>query len=196
MKPLIENERVRVWDMVWTRGRPGPIQKYDLDTVQVFLAGGGIRIKNADGAPKVVKRKAGEAVFVPKGAAFAEEGAGETPAHSVIIEFKDHPVEPLKNTTGLPNAFPRPHVKKVMDNKRFTVWDYEWYPDQPTPMHFHDKDVVVSYFDEGSLKSTTPDGQVTVNDYHPGDIRFNRGNRSHNELLVKGTQRALMVELK
>ena len=196
MKPALDNERVRVWDVVWTKGQPGPIQKYELDTVKVYIAGGDIRVKNADGSTKVVTRKKGEAVFVPQGASFTEEGASDTPAHSVIVELKNNPVAPLKNTTGLPNAFPRPHVKKVMDNKRFLVWDYEWYSGEPTPMHFHDKDVVVTYMEEGSLKSTAPDGQATVNDYHPGQIRYNPRERTHTELLVKGTQHAMMVELK
>ena len=31
--------------------------------------------------------------------------------------------------------------------------------DVPTPVHFHDKDVVVVYLEDGSLRSTTPDGQ-------------------------------------
>jgi hypothetical protein len=196
MKPAVDNERVRVWDVVWTKGQPGPIQKYELDTVKVFIAGGDIRVKNADGSTKVVTRKKGEAVFVPQGAAFTEEGASDTPAHSVIVELKNNPVEPLKNDTGLPNAFPRPHVKKVMENKRVLVWDYEWYPNQPTPMHFHDKDVVVTYMEDGSLQSTTPDGQKTVNDYHAGQIRYNERKRTHTELLIKGTQHAMMVELK
>ena len=196
-KPAVDNERVRVWDMVWTKGQAAPAKPFELDTVYVFIAGGDIRVKNADGSSKVITRKKGEAVFVAKGSpAIMQEGASDTPAHSVIVELKDNAVAPLKNTTGLPNAFPRPHVKTVMDNKRFNVWDYEWYVGEPTPMHFHDKDVVVTYMENGSLKSTAPDGQSTVNDYTAGQIRYNLRDRTHTELLVKGTQHAMMVELK
>src|SRR5262249_23268223 len=35
-------------------------------------------------------------------------------------------------------------------------------------MHFHDKDVVVVFRYDGSLKSTTPDGKSVVNDYYVG----------------------------
>jgi hypothetical protein len=63
-------------------------------------------------------------------------------------------------------------------------------------MHFHDKDIVVVYRYDGSLESTTPDGKRVVNDYKPGSIWFNRGDRVHFETLVKGRQSAIMVELK
>jgi hypothetical protein len=76
------------------------------------------------------------------------------------------------------------------------VWDYRWTPGVPTPMHFHDKDVVVMFLEEGDLKSTTPTGEVTLNQYKPGTIRFNARDRVHTEELVRGTERAIITELK
>jgi hypothetical protein len=67
---------------------------------------------------------------------------------------------------------------------------------EPTPMHFHDKDVVVVYRQDTALKSTTPDGKTVVNEYKSGDIRFNRRDRVHTELLVRGTGSAVIIELK
>ncbi len=121
---------------------------------------------------------------------------GVTPTREVSIELKDHPVAPLANRSGYPNAFPRPRVKKVFENDRVLVWDYTWNPGEPTPMHFHDKDVVVVYLQNGALKSTTPDGKSVVNEYAVGDVRFNARDRAHTEELVKGTQRAIITELK
>lgn len=195
-KPAIDNERVTVWDMTWVKGKPGPVHKHQYDTVSVFLTGGNVKVTNADGTSSIVARKKGEAVYVPKGATFTEEGADANPAHSVIVELKDKVVPPLENKTGFPNAFPRPHVKKVLENDRVLVWDYAWTPGEPTAMHFHDKDVVVVYQELGSLKGTDPDGKVTVNDYTPGLIRFNPRERIHTEDLIHGTQHAMMVELK
>ena len=63
-------------------------------------------------------------------------------------------------------------------------------------MHFHDKDVVVWFLEDGDLKSTTPDGQSTINQYISGTVRFNARNRTHTETLVKGKQRAIITELK
>jgi hypothetical protein len=63
-------------------------------------------------------------------------------------------------------------------------------------MHFHDKDVVVVFMDDGELESTTPDGKSSVTKVSFGLARFNSGNRTHSEKLVSGAARAIIVELK
>jgi len=54
----------------------------------------------------------------------------------------------------------------------------------------------VAYRYDGTLKSTMPDGTVMENPYKKGDIRFNKGNRSHSELLTTARQSAVILELK
>lgn len=114
----------------------------------------------------------------------------------LVIGLKQAKVEPIKNPTKFPLAMNRPGAKKVLENKRVIVWDYTWTPGVPTPMHFHDKDVVVMFLEEGDLKSTTQAGEATVNQHKPGTIRFNARDRVHTEELVRGTQRAIITELK
>ncbi len=63
-------------------------------------------------------------------------------------------------------------------------------------MHFHDKDVVTVFLDDGGLKSTTPDGKSDITHITVGMARFNPGNRTHSEELVKGAARAIVTELK
>ena len=81
-------------------------------------------------------------------------------------------------------------------NDRVIVWRYRWNLGEPTPMHFHDKDVVVVYLEDSALKSTEPDGKSILNEYKAGDIRFNRRDRTHTELLVRDTASAVITELK
>lgn len=164
LKPVIENERVAVWDApISNAGRP-------VDAVVVSLSGG--------------------AEFVPKGTLPKIAG------RSIIIDLKDHAVAPIENKTGYQLGFPRPGSKKILENARVIVWDYTWTPDVATPMHFHDKDVVVMFLEDGDLKSTTPDGQSTVNSYTAGTVRFNKRERTHTETLIRGKQRAIVTELK
>jgi hypothetical protein len=166
-EPVMDNERVTAWD---TSDVLPPAQH---DFIAVSLA------------------KLGTAHFGLKG-----EKPGKAGERMVIVEIKDR-VEPhIANTSGLPLAFPRPHVKKLIDNKKVVVWDYTWHPGEPSPMHWHDKDTVVVYEATGALQSTTPDGKVTVNDNKFGDVRFNRRDRSHTELLVSGEGHAVITELK
>jgi hypothetical protein len=166
-QPIIDNERVTVWDT------SSPLPPAEHDFVAVSLT------------------NKGTAVFGHKGETPAKEGS-----RTVVIALKAHPVAPLPNKTGFPNAFPRPHVKKLFENDRVIVWSYHWNPGEPTPMHFHDKDVVVVYTEETALKSTTPDGKSVLNEYKSGETRFNKRDRSHTELLVRGTGSAVMTELK
>lgn len=138
--------------------------------------------------------KARTASFSPKGDPREEQGTEGS--RSLIIELKDSPAVRYENKTGYPAAFPRPHVKKLLENNRVIVWSYRWNPGEPTPMHFHDKDVVVVYLEPTALVSTTPDDAKTLNEYKAFDIRFNKGNRTHTESLAHGEGSAMMMELK
>ncbi len=171
LKPVIDidNDRVAVWDVT------GATTAQPFDAVVVSLSG--------------------SATFVPKGTTpkIAEQ---QTTGRSIVIDLKDHPVAPIANKSGYPLAFPRPGSKKILENGRVIVWEYTWTPGVATPMHFHDKDVVVVFLEDGDLKSTTPDGQVVVNSYGFGTIRFNLRDRTHTEMLVRGKQHAIITELK
>jgi uncharacterized RmlC-like cupin family protein len=194
--PVIDNERVTVWDVKLTPGASGPATPHDEDTVIMFLEGGQIRTVDGSGKTTTIERKAGDAVFVPRGSDATDTLVSGGPAHEVVINLKDHKAPPIANTAGLPAAFPRPGSVKVLDNDRVVVWDYSWAKGVPTPMHFHDKDIVVAYRFDGALKSVTPDGATVVNPYKAGDIRFNKGNRAHYEELASDRQSAVMMEMK
>ena len=194
--PVIDNERVAVRDITLSPGTPGAMERHPNDFVTMFLAGGMIRTTDAKGKTSVAMRNAGDALFGRKGTEEKEEVISNGQVRMIVVDLKDHPVPPLANKSGLPPAFPRPGSKKILENDRVIVWNYTWMPGVPTPMHYHDKDVVVVYRYDGSLKSTTPSGEVVVNDYKFGTIRFNKADRSHTEELVKGQQSAIMMELK
>jgi len=166
-EPVIDNDRVTVWDTT----QPLPPAQHDFVAVSL-------------------SRK-GTAYFGHSGSS-----PGKAGERTVVIELKDHALPPLANTTGYPLAFPRPHVRKLFENDKVVVWDYTWHQHQPTPMHFHDKDALVVYEANGALQSTTPDGKSTVNEYKFGDIRFNKRDRSHTELLIHGSAHAVITELK
>jgi hypothetical protein len=167
IQPKIDNERVTVFDAA------GTLRPADLDFVVVPLA------------------RKGRAEFHHKG-----DIPGRTGSRAIVIELKNSPSKTYPNNSGYPNAFPRPGVKKLFENERIIVWSYSWKLGEPTPMHFHDKDVVVVFEDDTTLKSTTLDGASVTNHYQAGEVRFNRGDRTHTELLVKDKGSAVMVELK
>ena len=193
--PIIDNDRVTVWDVRLNRGETSPAPPADKDAVIMVLEGGDVRTHSAGSASATVKRAFGEAVFVAKGAARTDTALTDG-VHEVLVALKDAAHVNVVNATGLPAAFPREGAVMTLDTPRVTVWHYSWDPAKPTVMHFHDKDVVVAYRFDGTLNSTTPDGTVTSNPYKAGDIRFNLANRSHFEQLIGARQSAIMMELK
>ena len=194
--PVIDNDRVTVWDVTLAKGQSAPATPADKDTIIMFLEGGRIQTAMAGGTTITASRKFGDAMLIPKGSAAVDTLVSGGPAHEIVVALKDHAGTAAANTSGLPLAFPRPGSVKVLDNPSLTVWHYSWTKGKPTPMHFHDKDVVVGYRYDGTLKSTMPDGTVMDNPYKKGDIRFNKGNRSHSELLTTARQSAVILELK
>jgi hypothetical protein len=194
-KQIVDNARVTVWDVIWPSGH-GAAQPHPTDTVTVALTDGPIRIVDITGAEKTVTRKIGDVQFEVRGEGHREDSVGAAVPHDIVIELKDVRVEPLANTSKYPNAFPRPGSKKILENNRIIVWDYTWTPGVPTPMHFHDKDVVVTYLETGELASTSSDGQVVNNPHYFGFAKWNARDRAHTETLIKGKGRAVIVELK
>jgi hypothetical protein len=166
-EPAIDNDRVTAWV---TSGVAPPVQH---DFVAVPLS------------------RKGTAIFGHKG-----DTPGKSGERTVIVELKGQPLPPLANTSGYPLAFPRPHAKKLFENDQVVVWDYAWRPQVPSPMHFHDKDTLVVFEATGALQSTTLDGKKTVNENKLGDIRFNKRDRTHTEVLLHGQAHAVITELK
>lgn len=207
--PVIDNPRVTVW-----RGsRPDGTHPYP--AVNVYLSSGLKKTASVTytaagsgtGNTVVVAPTPGvtagaSVVFEPFNPASAADAAavptgpaGSEPA-TLTVELKDERIPPIANNTGYPAAFPRDGILQLFDNDRVTVWDYTWTRGEPTEMHFHVKDVVVMFLEDGGLESTTPSGEKTLNDYTSGTIRFNARDRVHYETLVGGRQRAIIVELK
>ena len=188
--PVIDNERVTVRDIQLEPGKAGPAIQHAGDYVVLYVKGGQIRA--ADG--KTANHVDGSAIS-GHGGSTSDTATGGA-AHEVVVELKDAPSKTVPNTTGLPPAFPREGSKLVLETPKVRVWNYKWLPGKPTPMHFHNTEVVVTYLHDGDVASTTPDGKKTVNHRKAGDIVFNVANRSHSEELVKGEQAGIMLELK
>ena len=188
--PVFDNAHVTVRDLALVPGVPGPALSHAGNYVLVYPQGG--RIRGNDG--KVTLRAAGDALYGHAGA--TSDTVLDAPAHEIVVDLKDAPSGSVPNTSGLPAAFPRPGSKKIFENDRVIVWNYAWQTGTPTPMHFHDKNVVVIYQGDGPLKSVAADGTTVINTYKAGEIRFNLANRAHTEELMSGTQSGIMVELK
>jgi hypothetical protein len=194
--PLIDNERVTVWDVPLAAGVCGPATSKNEDTVILFLEGGQIRTVDSTGKTSMAVRNFGDAVFVPRGTESVDTLVSGQPAHEVVISLKDQPIPAITNTSGYPTAFPRTGAAKGLDSARFTTWHYSWTKDVPTGMHFHDKDFVVAFRFDSVQAIKTPDGASHVNPVKAGDILFLKRGLTHSEGLTTERQSAVYLELK
>ena len=191
--PVIDNERVTVWDVRLAPGKNAPPTPQQFDTITVFLEGGTIRTKHADGTVTSAVRSFGDAVFTPK-----DSGAVDMSdhAHEVVIALKGGVAGPDPGPDGIPNAFPRAGSEKIFENDRVVVSRFSWTPGVPVPMHHHDMDTVMAFRYDGPIRSTGPDGKSEILDFRKDQIMFSKKGRNHSELLAGERQSAVMTELK
>jgi hypothetical protein len=195
-KQVFDNERVTVWDVTWERGKPTATHLYRHDMVGIELAAAFARVTSPDGSFRDISTRTGQAFFVAKGTTQKEETRSDAQRRAILIDLKDVSVPPLANRSGYVDAFPREGAQKLFENTRVIVWEVRFTPGKPSAMHFHDKDVVAIYLDNGEMASTTPDGKSAPRPASFGEARFNPRDRTHSELLVKGSMRLIAVELK
>lgn len=86
-KPLLENERVRVWDNIWPVGHPGPVHRHVRDNVVVWMADGKLRSTPQSGAQTVTEVKRMTVTFSKRGNVHSEE-AMEGPPRAYVFELK------------------------------------------------------------------------------------------------------------
>jgi hypothetical protein len=139
----------------------------------------------------IIDLSGGAATFVAKGTPVTTSAA-----RMIAIQIKDANIPPLPNASGLPEAFPRPNVKKLLENNRVAVWDYTWTRDQPPPTHFHSRHAIVTYLGTGVMRSTDLKGEIVDSDITYGLVKSNLPARTHTESIVSGNVRAVIVELK
>ncbi len=99
VRAVIDNERVTVWDTT----------RHLLPAAHDFVA--------------ISLSQPGNAIF-----GHAGDTVGTPGSRTIIVELKDHPVAPIANNSGFPDAHPRPHIEKILENDRVIVWRYRWKP--------------------------------------------------------------------
>jgi quercetin dioxygenase-like cupin family protein len=85
-KLLLENDRVRVFDVKFAPGQKAPMHIHP-DHVVYVLDDATVRITGPDGKSQDVPIKAGQTLFLPAGP-HAVENIGKTAAHNLVVELK------------------------------------------------------------------------------------------------------------
>jgi hypothetical protein len=194
---VFENESVVVWDVTWVKGKPTPMHRHVVELVGVTLVPGTVRVTLPDGTSRESELDTPGAVSAGgKGLTHMEEGTSDTSRRAILIELIGASKEPLKAPSGVEPAWPREGAKKVLENDRVVVWDYQFQKDRPIPLHFHDKDTVVVELAPGVTRGIPQDGPPAETTWQGMRARFAPRGRLHREEWVSGSPRAIAVEIK
>jgi hypothetical protein len=195
---VIDNERVTTWDVPLAKGESAPPTPAGLDSVTMFLGGGTVTTRHADGSVTTAERKFGDAVFNARGSKNIDTAASDG-VHEVVIALKDAP-GPGANIgpQGIPPAFPRTGSEKILEGEHFIVWRFSWMKGEPVPMHHHDKDTVMVFRYNGTIHSTPPQGDGVARDlpFKKDQITRSKAGTTHTETLIDDRQSAVDLELK
>jgi hypothetical protein len=194
--PLIDNDRVTVWDVTLSPGESSPSTPHDLDAVVLIVEGGSFRTRDGHGRSRLIERHFGEGRFVAKGSDEIDTLTVGGPAHEVLIALKNRPSPPPAASPNYPAAFPREGATKLFENGRVILWNYSWTPGRPTPMHMHGKDFVVAFRYTSSQIIVEPGGASHINQVKAGDVLYLERGLTHSEGTLSERQSAVYMELK
>jgi quercetin dioxygenase-like cupin family protein len=86
-KLLMDNDRVRVFDVHFKRGQKAVMHRHP-DHVVYVLADGTLKLTLPDGHSQVIPLKAGQSMWIAAGP-HETENVGTTEAHNLVIELKE-----------------------------------------------------------------------------------------------------------
>jgi quercetin dioxygenase-like cupin family protein len=88
-----------------------------------------------------------------------------------------------------------PQRKVILNNSKVQVSLLSLAPEDATPMHKHDKDMVTVFVDGGTTQSTLPGKAPMTDKMEVGEVRFRRGGFAHSTKNHGGKDlRAVIVE--
>src|ERR1041385_6265277 len=124
---ILDNERGRVWDVIYPPGMSTGMHRHPNDFVGVELVETMLKVTTPDGKEHVNPVHRGRIYMLPKGLTHIEENViGHPQRNSILIELKDGGTREYANSGKTPFGFAVDDAKKVADNDRVNLWDVAW----------------------------------------------------------------------
>jgi hypothetical protein len=194
---ILENNRGRAWDVIYSPGLPTGFHRHPSDFVGVELTASFLKVTTPDGKSRANPIKRGTMYMLPKGLTHEEEGVvGHPQRNTILIELKDSPQHDYPNRSKAPAGFTDPGAKQIADNPRVTLWDASWKANAAAPAFFQSKDMFLVPLDAGTLKVSSPDEPTVSYPLAAGQAIFLKGGHARMIQSTEGTVRAAVVELK
>jgi hypothetical protein len=194
---LLENDRIRVWDIVWPKGQPTAMHRHIYDQVGTYYAAGGRKITTPEGEARTNVTAVGSLSTTRKETTHIEEGNTDPPLRAVFIELKDDSSSGLPPAdVGGPAPFPRDGAKQILDDNRVTAWDITWASGAEGLRYRAARETVIVWLGEGTVRVTTGDTPATVISVNAGTMRHLARGSSETLETVNGSPRAIFFQVK
>ena len=149
------------------------------------------------GPPKGNDGEVPSTFLLRKGVTHKEEGIGQPERHSIMIDMKDYTPPAREPRTDVPPAMPHEGATLVLDEERVRVWDVRLAEGQELPLHVHPLDTVGVILEGSTVREIDEDGIASDTTYAYKDVFFwPAGRRAHRDVVVDGTLRAFLFELR
>jgi hypothetical protein len=194
---LMENDRIRVWDIVWPKEQPTALHRHIYDQVGTYYAPGGRKITQPDGEARTNVTEVGSLSTTRKGTTHIEEGTTDPPLRAVFIEMKqDGPSALPPADSGGPAAFPREGAKELLNDERVRVFDATWRSGAEGFTYRAALEAVLVFLGDGTLRVEPGHGATSTVAVHAGTMRhLARGEDAALEM-ASGSPRVMFFEFK
>ena len=148
---ILDNERGRVWDVIYPPGMSTGMHRHASDFLGIELVETMLKVTTPDGKETINPVHRGNIYMLPKGLTHIEEGVvGHPQRNSILIELKDAP-RSYKNNGNAPDGFAADGAKKMADNNRVILWDAPFAPGAAGKPFFQSRDMFLIPMDVGTL---------------------------------------------
>lgn len=149
---ILDNERGRVWDVIYPPGMSTGMHRHPSDFLGIELVETLLKVTTPDGKEHVNPVHRGNIYMLPKGLTHIEEGVvGHPQRNSILIELKDAPPSNYKNSGNAPDGFAADGAKKMADNARVILWDVTFAKGAAGKSFFQSRDMFLVPMDAGTL---------------------------------------------
>jgi hypothetical protein len=195
---LLENDVIRVWNVVWPKGQPTALHRHVYDQVGTYYEPGGRVIRNPDGSARTTDTPVGALSTTRKGTTHIEEGTTDPPLRAIFIELKrETPSGRTPGDTSPSHSFPRVGAKQLLDDERVTVWDVAAWTTGPDGLKYTaTRESVIVWLGSGSLRVTRRGGAADTVSVGPGTMRHLESGSAEVLEMAGGSPRAMVFEFK
>ena len=189
---VLENDKVRIYDVTVAVGDQTLLHQHDIDYVFVTLGDSDVENRVLGRPPVELKLEDGEARFAKGGFAHVAVNKAQTPFHNITIEIL--PTQPSgMELPALPLGAGMT-VEPVFDQKVVRCFSFTLEPGAVMPLHEHKTDHLVVMLTDAHLKSDVVGKGSSDITPKRGDPVFVRGGYSHT-LTNVGSTPARFVEI-